>query len=346
MTSEHSGWPSWAKVLLAIWVVAAGLVLGVYLHSILTEDDTVIAKNATGKSHRGRRLPPEITKTNGQGPHKLKPASAGSNGTTPVPSEVLSAGAQSAFAGLENQLSAQIGVSVAPFGSSPPEQIGQLTSGHAWSSFKVPVLVTLMRAQGSLSAEEEGWAAAALTASDNGAAASLFQHLEFATHGDLATASGAIEGVLREAGDSSTVVATAPPPPGAISTWGQTEWSLSGSVAFYRSLACGQLLPPEQTEYVLALMEQVISEQQWGLGQASFPAGTRVAFKAGWGPDGSETGPYLVRQSGILRSGSGGVVVTIAAQDDSGTFEAGVADIDQVADWVSENVTAGAGSGC
>jgi hypothetical protein len=91
-------------------------------------------------------------------------------------------------------------------------------------------------------------------------------------------------------------------------------------------------------EAVLSDMESVIPEQQWGLGQASFPAGTAVAYKAGWGPDGSESGPYLVRQAGIIRSSRGGAVVTIAAQDSSGSFDAGVADLNRVADWVAEHV--------
>jgi hypothetical protein len=131
-------------------------------------------------------------------------------------------------------------------------------------------------------------------------------------------------------------VATAPPPPGAVSSWGQTEWPLSSSVSFYGALACGAF--GGATNTILNDMENVIPEQQWGLGQASFPFDTSVAFKAGWGPDGSESGPYLVRQAGIIRSPEGGAVVTIAAQDASGSFEAGVADLDRVADWVSENV--------
>ena len=89
-------------------------------------------------------------------------------------------------------------------------------------------------------------------------------------------------------------------------------------------------------------MEEVIPEQQWGLGEAGIPG--KVAFKAGWGPDGSASGPYLVRQSGIIRSGSSGAVVTIAAQDDSGSFEAGVHDLDAVAAWVRDNVHISAGS--
>lgn len=268
-------------------------------------------------------------------------ASAGSNGTagqSPDASSPTAAGSGAlagSFAELEGQISGSIGVAFAPLGSTSPEQIGSLTEGHAWSSFKVPITVTLMEQQNdSLSSEQQSLAASAITASDNEAAAALFQDLEDSTGG----AAAAIEGVLAQSG-SPTQVATAPPPPGAVSSWGQTDWTLSASTDFYGALACNRLLSSAATESVLNLMEQVIPEQQWGLGQASFPSGTRVAFKAGWGPDGSESGPYLVRQAGVLRSADGtGAVVTIAAQDAGGSFEAGVADLDQVADWVAQNV--------
>jgi hypothetical protein len=94
------------------------------------------------------------------------------------------------------------------------------------------------------------------------------------------------------------------------------------------------------------MMEEVISEQQWGLGQASFPAGTRIAFKAGWGPEVNAGGAYLVRQAGVIRTGSSGMVVTLAAEDASGSFEAGVSDVDALADWVAENLGSLPSGGC
>jgi hypothetical protein len=245
-------------------------------------------------------------------------------------------GAKASFTSLEGSLSASIGLVVAPLGSGSPQQFGNFQSGHAWSSIKVPILVTLMR-EGGLSPEEETWAQEALTASDNEAAASLFQQVE-ASHGGLSGGSSAVQETLATTGDTSTAVATAPPPPGAVSTYGQTEWSLAGSVDFYRALACGQLLDSGGTAYVLGLMEEVIPEQQWGLGAAEVPAGVRVAFKAGWGPEGSTSGSYLVRQAGVLRKGNSGVVVAMMAQDNSGSFEAGVQDLDQIASWLRDHL--------
>jgi hypothetical protein len=239
----------------------------------------------------------------------------------------------SSFGLLESEISGEIGVAYAPLGSPEAQSLGPLQVGHAWSSFKVPISVTVMSEQGgSLDSNQESLVASAITASDNAAAAALFSELESMTGG---RASQAVEQTLSEAG-APTAVATAPPPPGAVSSWGQTEWPLTLATRFYNALACGAY--GGETATILGDMESVTPEQQWGLGQTSFPSGASVAFKAGWGPDGSESGPYLVRQSGIIRSDTGGAVVTIAAQDASGSFEAGVSDLDRVADWVAQNV--------
>jgi hypothetical protein len=237
---------------------------------------------------------------------------------------------------MESSINGSIGLAVAPLGSTQVQTFGPLQVGHAWSSMKVPIIVTLMR-EGGLSAEEEALARSAITASDNEAAAALFQSIEN-THGGLEGGSLAVQETLTLAGDTSTRVATAPPPPGAVSTWGQTEWSLADSVDFFSALACGRLVDSAQSSLVLGLMEEVIAEQQWGLGQATFPSGTAVAFKAGWGPESEAGGGYLVRQAGVLRTGSSGLVVTMMAEDASGSFEAGVADIDEIATWVGQHL--------
>lgn len=267
-------------------------------------------------------------------------ASAGSNGTPGQSSGRARSAAPTggdasrSFTALESEISGEIGVAFAPLGSPEAQTLGPLQVGHAWSSFKVPIVVTVMlQGGGALSSTQESLAASAITASDNEAAAALFSELEGETGGQ---ASRTVEETLEKTLGGATEVATAPPPPGAVSSWGQTEWPLSASTSFYGALACGAF--GGATDTILGDMENVIPEQQWGLGQASFPAGASVAFKAGWGPDGSESGPYLVRQAGIIRSPGGGAVVTIAAQDASGSFETGVADLDRVADWVAENV--------
>lgn len=329
---QGSANPKWAiplaVVIVLLGVLAAGL--------ILRSNDggksvTVVTRPPRSASPRAQRFPTRV-------PPHLPPATAGTH-RPEQHSGFLSADAVSSFDSLAESLAAQVGLAVVPLGQGRIREFGDLRDGHAWSSIKVPIVVTLMRGVGSrgLSEEEQAWAASAITASDNTAAADLFQQLED-LHGGLSGASLAVEEVLAESGDRSTVVATQPPPPGAVSTYGQTEWSLSGSAQFYRSLAQGCLLDGGGTEYVEGLMEDVIPEQRWGLGGAGFPGTWRVAMKGGWGPEGSAGGPYLVRQSGIVLNGTSGIAVAMIAQDESGSYPAGAADLTRIAQWLAEQL--------
>jgi hypothetical protein len=254
---------------------------------------------------------------------------------TGPPADLLRSGARASFGELAGSLPARIGIAIGPLGSGGIKTLGLLQDGHAWSSIKVPILVTLMR-EGQLNAQEEQWASKALTESDNSAASTLFQQLE-RTHGGLAGASAAVQEVLSTAGDTSTIVATEPPPPGAVSTYGQTDWSLTGSVWFYRELAAGCLLDRKSTGYVLRLMGEVIPEQRWGIGKAGFPEHWQVGMKGGWGPE-NGTGRYLVRQAGIVQDGNSGLAVAIIAEDDSGSYEAGAQDLTRIAIWLREHL--------
>jgi hypothetical protein len=172
---------------------------------------------------------------------------------------------------------------------------------HGWSTMKVPVLVALLRSRGTagLTAQERQWAHAAITQSDNQSILDLFADLEGA-RGGVTGASAYIERLLRASGDSTTKVATAAPPPGAVTTFGQTEWAPGEAVKFFSALAHGCLLPSQQGHYVLGLMQSIEPSERWGLGSAGLTV--PVAFKGGWGPEAS--GSYLVRQSGIVDVGS------------------------------------------
>lgn len=333
----------WEKVL-TVAVAAVALGIGAILIYTFAFDESHAKEDPaanTGHERRIAHLQDELAEQRKRAaqakPAKtasgLPPASAGGNGTAGQTSSASGRKLADSFEQLAAEVPGTIGVAYAPLGSGTAEQLGDLESGHAWSSFKVPITIALMQSQGgSLTPEQESLATSAIAASDNAAAASLFQDLEAATNGK---ASSTIEGMLAQVDGGVTHVSTAPPPSGAVSSWGQTEWPLTASTEFYGALACGEMGPADA---VLSDMENVIPEQQWALGQASFPAGTSVAYKAGWGPDGSESGPYLVRQAGIIRSGSRGAVVTIAAEDSSGSFDAGVADLNRVADWVAEHI--------
>jgi beta-lactamase class A len=218
-----------------------------------------------------------------------------------------------------------VAVAFAPLGGGEPVTVGSADTGRAWSTMKVPLLVTLidrLGGAGKLSAGERAQAEAALTESDNEAAQALFGRLE-SLEGGLAAASRAIEETLRRAGDDATRVNTKPSSQG-FSTYGQTEWSAEASTRFFAALAENCLLGRADTDYVLSLMEEVIPAQRWGIGEAPTPAGAAVAFKGGWGPE--DDGGYLVRQGGAVTAGEGGYAFSVIAIPDergSASFAAG-----------------------
>lgn len=241
----------------------------------------------------------------------------------------------------------EVGIAVTALDGAEPIAIGDADTGRAWSTMKVPLLVALLDrvgGEGELSADERAQAEAALTASDNEAALALFDRLG-GLEGGTDAASAAIEEVLRRSGDSETEVNTDPSPEG-YSTFGQTNWSASDSALFFRALAGGCLLDEADTEFVLSLLEGVVADQRWGLGEAGVPGGAKVAFKGGWGPESG--GGYLVRQSGVVLNNEGmdskGYVLSvIAIPDDTseGSFAAGQDLVSEAASLVSRHTGAG-----
>lgn len=247
-------------------------------------------------------------------------------------SALLSSAAKSSFEQFAASSSGRIEVALAPLGAGEADVLGDDEPAHGWSTTKVPVLVALLRARGAggLTAQERAWAQSAITESNNESVLSLFGDLK-QLKGGLGGASAYIEELLRMSGDDETTVPTAPPPAGAVTTFGQTEWSPGDAVKFFRALALGCLLPAAQTSYVLGLMENIEPGESWGLGSAGFAS---VAFKGGWGP---ESNGYLVRQSGIIDPGSAsGVAVAIV--NFAPSFGAGTETLTRAATWLKAHL--------
>jgi hypothetical protein len=268
--------------------------------------------------------------------------------STPTPGgssgSLLTHSAAASFQRLASSLPGRIELAVTPLGAGAREVLGGDEVAHGWSTTKVPVLVALLRARGAegLTPQEQTWAQSAITESNNESVLALFGDLE-RLKGGLDGASEYIESLLRASGDHQTAVATAPPPAGAVTTFGQTEWAPGEAVKFFRALALGCLLPSSQTSFVLNLMQNIEPSESWGLGSAGFSS---IAFKGGWGPEGSGGG-YLVRQSGIIDPGtSKGAVVAIVAFAPS--FAAGTEMLTTTATWLNHHLalTPRASTGC
>ncbi len=256
--------------------------------------------------------------------------------------------ARASFNQLAAGLGGSVGLALAPLGGGATIAFGDAQVARAWSTSKVPVLVTLLadlRRRGqTLSAQDRANAAAALEQSDNAAIEALFGRLE-QIHGGLVAASAAVEHVLRKAGDAATIINTAPNSEG-FTTYGQTDWSLRGEITFYRALSQGCLLSPQDTSYVLGLMRRVIPDQRWGAGSAGYSSGVSLAFKGGWGP---QNGRYQVRQTAIISSGRRGYALSILALPASGTFADGTTMLTALATWARTHVNlraAASGQAC
>ncbi|MFD4353354.1 hypothetical protein ACFWPK_01365 [Nocardia sp. NPDC058519] len=228
------------------------------------------------------------------------------------------------FTELQQGFRGSVGLAVMPVGGKKMVTFGNWSSGPAWSTIKVPLAIAALRN----SAAYSSYASAAITASDNGAADTLWASL-----GSGADAAKAVEGVLREGGDTRTTVPTTRTRADA-SVYGQAEWPLADQVRFASQLPC---IP--QSERVVGLMQQIIASHHWGLG-----AFGSAEFKGGWGPD--LGGKYLVRQFGLIDSPTGRIAIAFAAQPDSGSFNDGMAMLDKMATLISGHLSELAGGHC
>lgn len=320
-------------LLLAVFV--AGLGVGAVLIAI-SGNPTVrrIVVTDTVVSVRAQTVTPTVSATS-----SVQPSSTQVRPTAkpkPADRSIEAPDATASFARLQAQLGGSVGLAVSPLGSGPITTFGPVQIAHAWSTSKVPVLVTLLysyeRTGQMLSPQGRQEATLALTESDNAAIEALFGALE-QLKGGLIPASEAVQQKFREAGDDTAIVNTAPNDQG-FTTYGQSEWTLRDEILFYRALARGCLLDPADTAYVLGLMQDVIPSQRWGAGSASYPGAVTLEFKGGWGP---ENGDYQVRQTAIVRSGNRGYVMTMIALPASGAFVDGTNMLTDLATWARQH---------
>jgi hypothetical protein len=256
---------------------------------------------------------------------------SGGSGEVGIGGAALGPAARRSFAQLQDQIGSQarIAVAVQALGQGPLQVFGSDPPMPAMSTSKILILSALLLDKGGpdrLSADERALAQTAITESDNDSILSLFGDLE-ADKGGLDGASTYATTLLRTAGDDRTVVTTAPPPPGYATSFGQTPWSPSREVQFFRALALGCVIPKTSADYELGLMRQIVPSESWGMGSAGFP---EVAFKGGWGP---LPGGYGVRQTAIVGTGSSAVVASIAA-DPATDFGTGQTVLTDIAHWL------------
>lgn len=212
------------------------------------------------------------------------------------------------FSKVQSRLSGPASVTVVPVGGGSSLSTGDLTTGVAWSTSKVPLAIAAQRSNDSASVRRD--VRIAIRNSDNSSAERLWAGLGGGEH-----AASAVEAVLSDAGDETTEVPpvkTRPP----YTAFGQTAWDTRQAATFAANLPCIR-----ESSDVLAHMRSVGRNQQWGFW--SIPGS---AVKGGWGPVGNG---YLVRQIAVVPAGDGyaGVAALVQAR----SFEAGQRDLDTIA---------------
>lgn len=220
----------------------------------------------------------------------------------------------------------------APGSAGPDLSGGAFSTGDAWSTIKVPIAERVLADVGGpdrLNPTQADEIHRAITLSDNDAAAELFADLE-RWHGGLNGASEAVGEMLRQAGDTETVISTEGRD--GFSTYGQTDWSLAGQFRYMAALAGGCISDQAGRDYLLGQMAEVGGSDTFGFGAAGFPA----EWKGGWGP--GADGKYLVRQMGVMDVNGKQVVIAMAAIPDDGAFESGQAMLGHIARWVAAHL--------
>ncbi|MGB8390805.1 serine hydrolase [Mycobacterium sp.] len=217
---------------------------------------------------------------------------------------------EASFEQLCAAIPATVGVAIAAPGAEAVYSLGEWSAGVAWSTIKVPLAIAALRHDQSRAA---GLVAKMITESDNAASETLWSRL-----GDPGEAARQVQAVIREAGDSATVVESRRLRPG-FTPFGQTQWTLSSQARFAANLA---RVPG--ADAVIHLMHHLVRGHRWGL------AAKGIAVKGGWGP--GVRGDYLVRQFAIMPIESGQVGVALAAEADA--FETGVDVLNTLAGWL------------
>jgi hypothetical protein len=320
-----------AGVRLAL-LLCAGLAGGGLVSACGERDDEVTLGMETSPTQaeqnraKIRRLERRLTRGDRR---DQKARTTGAGGATAV-SGVLMPGSAASFDALAASLGGDVGIAVGPVGSSVVERLGPLQSGSAWSTIKVPIAARVIEDAGgpdALPAATRDLISRAITASDNAAAASLWDQLA-SRHGGPSGAAAAVAELLAAAGDSQTTVSTVGRD--GFSPYGQTEWPLAAQAIFVSALAAGCVAPAAAPD-LRSLMSQVVPDQRWGLGATGLPA----YFKGGWGP--SADGKYLVRQMGVVERDGSAIAVALAAIPTDGQLATGTAAISQLAQWVVDS---------
>lgn len=237
---------------------------------------------------------------------------------------------KASFATLQRSLNGPAGVVVFRVGATgkqgPLLEVGELRTGVAWSTSKVPVTVAALKRSSSTTTKSR--ARAAITRSANAAAEKLWSGL-----GKPTTAAKRTQAVIRVAGDSTTKIESRRVRAG-FTAFGQTTWTMVDQARFAAGLTCRT-----EAKATVTLMRAITPSQAFGVGTIK----RNTAYKGGWGP---VSGGYLVRQMAVITMPDGasfGVAIGVRSRDG---YTRGTKDLTRIATWLSPQLSRLDGGTC
>lgn len=168
------------------------------------------------------------------------------------------------------------------------------------SIVKVDILSTLLwqlqNKNGHLSTQQKTLATDMITESDNDAASALWTQIGRGT--GLAAANKAF-------GLTHTT-------PGAGTTWGLTKTTVGDQLRLLRVVSTAGPLAKASRDYLLGLMNKVVSDQRWGVPKAAGADASKVYVKNGWLQRSTDGYKWIINSIGrILDDGHDWLVVVL-----------------------------------
>lgn len=328
---SYEGEPTAAAPVTARWVAASTTLTPTSITQSTFTPTSLSPTPLTPTSLTPTSASPPATSASSRVPAATRTASPSSSRPTTSSADARTSKAvKASFAKVQRRLDGPGGVVVFRVGASakqgPLLEVGDLRTGVAWSTSKVPVTVAAL--ERSSSATTKSRARAAITRSDNAAAEKLWASL-----GKSATAAKRTQTVIRAAGDSTTKVQSKRVR-ARFTAFGQTTWALDDQARFAAGLTCRS-----EAKATVALMRQITPSQAFGVGTIK----RKTAYKGGWGP---VSGGYLVRQLAVITMPDGrsfGVAIGVRSRDG---FTRGTQDLTRIATWLAPRLTELDGGTC
>lgn len=166
------------------------------------------------------------------------------------------------------------------------------------STFKVPILLALLRQDEAnnqpISASDQSLASAMIEASDNDAATTLYQEIDY---------NNGVNRLMASLGIGGLTVNTA--------SFGYSTVTPSAMTQLLTALNAGSFLNAADRQYALSLMSNVDSDEQFGIGTTA-PQGAQYAMKDGWIQD--DDGSWVDASVGIVTINGHTAIIAVYTQ--------------------------------